>query len=68
MKDWKAAIITWSKNDNQQKNNHKTFERQPYRHPAATIFSDELSNEQIERFERNRKNFILSAQNNQDDT
>jgi hypothetical protein len=68
MKDWKAAVITWSKNDKQQTNNFKPIERQEYRHPAATIFSDELSNEQIERFERNRINFILSAQNNQDDT
>jgi hypothetical protein len=68
MKDWKAAIITWSKNDKQQTNNFKPIEKQGYRHPAATIFSDELSNEQIERFERNRINFILSAKNNQDDT
>jgi biotin operon repressor len=68
MKDWKAAIVTWSKNDNQQKNNHKTFEKQPYRHPFTTILSDELSREQLEKFERNRKEFILSAQNSKNDT
>jgi hypothetical protein len=27
-----------------------------------------VTNEQIDRFERNRKNFILSAQNSKDDT
>jgi hypothetical protein len=64
MKDWKMAVVTWSKNEKQ----FKPAERQAYRHPITTIFSDELSKEQLERFERNRKNFILSAQNSKDDT
>jgi DNA-binding transcriptional regulator YhcF (GntR family) len=68
MKNWKAAIVTWSKNDKQHTNNFKTVEKQEYRHPFTTIFSDEVTNEQIDRFERNRKNFILSAQNSKDDT
>jgi predicted transcriptional regulator len=68
MKDWKMAVVTWSKNDNQRTNNYKTFEKQPYRHPITTILSDELSREQLEKFERNRKDFILSAQNKQVDT
>jgi hypothetical protein len=68
MKDWKAAIITWSKNDKQRTNNFKPIEKQGYRHPFTTILSDEVTNEQLDRFERNRKNFILSAQNSKDDT
>jgi hypothetical protein len=68
MKDWKAAIVTWSKNEKQQTNNYKTFERQGYRHPFTTILSDELSKKQIERFEANKKAAILRAQNRQDDT
>jgi hypothetical protein len=68
MKDWKMAIVTWSKNDNQQKNNYKTFEKQPYRHPAATIFSDELTRKQIEKAEANKQAAILRAQNRQVDT
>jgi hypothetical protein len=64
MKDWRFAIVTWSKNEKQ----YKPAEKQAYRHPITTIFSDELTNEQINRFERNRKNFILSAQNSKDDT
>jgi predicted transcriptional regulator len=68
MKDWKMAIVTWSKNDNQRTNNYKTFEKQGYRHPATTIFSDELTNEQLEKFERNKQAAILRAQNRQVDT
>jgi hypothetical protein len=63
MKDWKAAIVTWSKNDKQHTNNYKTFERQGYRHPAAAIFSDELTRKQIEKAEANKKAAILRAQN-----
>jgi hypothetical protein len=68
MKDWKMAIVTWSKNEKQSKNNHKSAEKQGYRHPFTTILSDELSKEQLKRFEANKKAAILRAQNRQDDT
>jgi hypothetical protein len=64
MKDWKFAVVTWSKNEKQ----FKPAEKQGYRHPFTTILSDELSKKQIERFEANRKAAILSSQNRQDDT
>jgi len=68
MKNWRFAVVTWAKNEKQYKNNYKPVERQSYRHPALTIFSDEVTQDQFERFDRAQKAAILRAQKSKDDT